>query len=57
MMWNWLTQKLAKNDQVRRKKVKIDIPYEQHRYRIEDFDVKSSADVAKKQPSKLKSFN
>ncbi|MGS0677250.1 hypothetical protein [Shewanella sp. 0m-4] len=57
MMWNWLTQKLVKNDQVRRKKVKIDIPYAQHSYRIEDFDVKSSADVTKEQPSKLKSFN
>ncbi|CAM3562327.1 hypothetical protein [Shewanella pealeana] len=57
MMWNWLTQKLRRRAQVRRKKVEIDIPYAQHRYRIEDLDSKKTVNTTQKQPSKYKSFN
>ncbi|GIU31255.1 hypothetical protein L2719_12465 [Shewanella schlegeliana] len=57
MMWNWLTQKLGRGVQVRRKKVEIDIPYEQHRYRIEDLDSKTPDNAARQQSSKFKSFN
>ena len=57
MMWNWLTRKLGRSAQVRRKKVEIDIPYAQHSYRIEDLDSKTSVNTTQKQPSKFKSFN
>ncbi len=57
MMWNWLTQKLGRSAQVRRKKVEIDIPYAQHRYRIEDLDSKSTVNSTSQQSSKFKSFN
>ncbi|MEZ9820410.1 hypothetical protein AB4238_07280 [Shewanella sp. 10N.286.45.A1] len=41
MMWNWLSKKLTRTEQPQRRKVDIDIPFEQHSYRIEDFDVDS----------------
>lgn len=57
MMWNWLTNKLGRGVQVRRKKVEIDIPYAQHRYRIEDLDKKTPCNARQQQSNKLKSFN
>ena len=48
MMWNWLSKKLARTEQPQRKKVDIDIPYEQHSYRIEDFDVETDLNSDKK---------
>jgi len=40
-MWNWISKKLARTEQPLRRKVEIDIPYEQHRYRIEDLDIEA----------------
>ncbi|GGI83296.1 hypothetical protein [Shewanella gelidii] len=39
MMWNWLLNKIGKKPVQQRKKVQIDIPYEQHQYRVEDMNV------------------
>ncbi|MCL1146748.1 hypothetical protein AB4298_17255 [Shewanella sp. 10N.261.52.F9] len=57
MMWNWLTKKLVKNGQVRRKKVDIDIPYQQHSYRMEDFSIKADSEPVKQASTKFKSLN
>ncbi|WP_185977001.1 MULTISPECIES: hypothetical protein [Shewanella] len=38
-MWNWLSKVFPKKEQAQRKRVQIDIPYEQHSYRKEDFDI------------------
>ncbi len=43
MMWNWLSKKLTRTEQPQRRKVDIDIPFEQHSYRIEDFDIDSES--------------
>ncbi|QQX81878.1 hypothetical protein JK628_08755 [Shewanella sp. KX20019] len=52
MMWNWLSKKLARTEQPQRRKVEIDIPYEQHRYRIEDFDRETEASSKDNEHSK-----
>ncbi|WP_185817680.1 hypothetical protein [Shewanella atlantica] len=39
MMWNWLSKFFGKQEQTQRKRVRVDIPYEQHSYRKEDFDI------------------
>ncbi|WP_179079105.1 hypothetical protein [Shewanella sp. UCD-KL12] len=39
MMWNWFSKMFTKNEQAQRKRVQVDIPYEQHSYRKEDFDI------------------
>ncbi|ABV37501.1 hypothetical protein Ssed_2894 [Shewanella sediminis HAW-EB3] len=39
MMWNWLSKFFGKQERSQRKRVRIDIPYEQHSYRKEDFDI------------------
>ena len=38
-MWSWLSKVFSKKEQSQRKRVQIDIPYEQHSYRKEDFDI------------------
>ncbi|NRB22152.1 hypothetical protein [Shewanella sp.] len=38
-MWNWLSKVFLKKERSQRKRVQIDIPYEQHSYRKEDFDI------------------
>ncbi|GIU05952.1 hypothetical protein TUM4261_08710 [Shewanella sp. c952] len=45
MMWNWLSKKIARTERPQRRKVDIDIPFEQHSYRIEDFDIDSETTV------------
>lgn len=57
MMWNWLTRKLAKKEQVTRRKVNIDIPYQQHSYRKEDFDNKSSNASVQNKSDSFKSLS
>ncbi|MCL1139868.1 hypothetical protein [Shewanella pneumatophori] len=57
MMWNWLTRKLAKKQQVTRRKVNIDIPYQQHSYRREDFDNKSANAAIKSKSDSFKSLS
>ncbi|MDR8524361.1 hypothetical protein [Shewanella fidelis] len=47
MMWNWLTQKLTKKQQITRRKVNIDIPYQLHTYRREDVKLKSANTAVK----------
>ncbi len=37
MMWNWFTKMLGKDEQQKRKKVLIEIPFEQHRFSMDDF--------------------
>lgn len=37
MMWNWFIKMLGKDGRSKRKKVFIDIPYEQHRFSLDDF--------------------
>lgn len=37
MMWNWFTKMLGKDEQQKRKKVLIEIPFEQHRFCMDDF--------------------
>ncbi|MGL5358347.1 MAG: hypothetical protein ACRDBI_01305 [Shewanella sp.] len=37
MMWNWFTTMLGKDERRKRKKVLVDIPYEQHRFSIDHF--------------------
>ncbi|WOT06387.1 hypothetical protein [Shewanella youngdeokensis] len=41
MIWNWFSKKWTRTRQPQRKKVDINIPYEQHSYRKEDFDIKT----------------
>ncbi len=43
MMWSWLSKIFGKQEQSQRKRVRIDIPYEQHSYRKEDFDIDKSS--------------
>ncbi|BAJ01543.1 hypothetical protein [Shewanella violacea] len=38
-MWNWFSKVFPKKEQIQRKRVQIDIPYEQHSYRKEDFAI------------------
>ena len=45
MIWNWLSKFMGKKQSLQRKRVVIDIPFEQHRYRKESFDSKSTADT------------
>ncbi|QXP45018.1 hypothetical protein FM038_25825 [Shewanella eurypsychrophilus] len=45
MMWNWFSKVFTKKEQTQRKRVQIDIPYEQHSYRKEDFDVTEESRV------------
>ena len=40
-MWNWLSKQRTRTEQRQRRKVALVIPFEQHSYRIEDFDVDS----------------
>ncbi len=37
MMWNWFTKMLGKDEQQKRKKVLIEIPFEQHCFSMDDF--------------------
>ncbi|MFB2686262.1 hypothetical protein ACE02B_13755 [Shewanella mangrovisoli] len=37
MMWNWFTKMLGKDERPKRKKVLVDIPYEQHSFRTDHF--------------------
>lgn len=36
-MWNWFTKMLGKDERPKRKKVLVDIPYEQHSFRMDHF--------------------
>lgn len=38
-MWNWLSKVFLKKERSQRKRVQIDIPYELHSCRKEDFDI------------------
>ncbi|ABN62276.1 hypothetical protein Q4Q54_15750 [Shewanella sp. SP2S2-4] len=37
MMWNWFTKMLGRDEQPKRKKVLVEIPFEQHRFSMDDF--------------------
>ncbi|MCP3130393.1 hypothetical protein [Shewanella sp. KJ2020] len=37
MMWNWFIKMLGKDERSKRKKVLVDIPYEQHRFSLDNF--------------------
>ncbi|MDT3320031.1 hypothetical protein Q4Q52_09630 [Shewanella sp. SP1S2-4] len=37
MMWNWFIKMLGRDEQPKRKKVLVDIPFEQHRFSMDDF--------------------
>ncbi|MGL4712248.1 MAG: hypothetical protein ACRCWP_06700 [Shewanella sp.] len=37
MMWNWFIKMLGKDEQRKRNKVQINIPFEQHRFSMDDF--------------------
>ncbi|MCG9962497.1 MAG: hypothetical protein ACRDCT_06005 [Shewanella sp.] len=37
MMWNWFIKMLGKDERPKRKKVLVDIPYEQHSFSMEHF--------------------
>lgn len=57
MMWNWLTQKLTKKQQITRRKVNIDIPYQQHTYRREDANLKTASTPVKTKADSFKSLS
>ncbi|WP_394200965.1 hypothetical protein [Shewanella waksmanii] len=38
-MWNWFSKFVNKKSQSQRKRVDVDIPFEQHSYRKEDFEI------------------
>lgn len=44
MMWNWFSKVFTKKEQSQRKRVQVDIPYEQHSYRKEDFELDQESD-------------
>ncbi len=35
-MWNWLLDKIGRKTQSQRKRIQVDIPFEQHSYKRED---------------------
>ncbi|MCL1091115.1 hypothetical protein L2744_16205 [Shewanella profunda] len=37
MMWNWFRKVFGKTEQPKRKKVLVDIPFEQHSFSLDDF--------------------
>lgn len=37
MMWNWFSKMLGRHEQPKRKKVQVEIPFEQHRFSMDDF--------------------
>lgn len=37
MMWNWFRKMLGKDGRSKRKKVLVDIPFEQHSFSLDDF--------------------
>jgi len=37
MMWNWFSKMLGKDSRPKRKKVLVDIPYEQHSFSLDNF--------------------
>ncbi|WP_169732698.1 MULTISPECIES: hypothetical protein [Shewanella] len=41
-MWNWFSKLVNKKTQPQRKRVDVEIPFEQHSYRKEDFEVEQS---------------
>lgn len=51
MMRKWLVKLFGKKAQTTRKRVQIDIPMQQHRYRLEDFNIVPPA-AADKEDSK-----
>ncbi|MCL1059065.1 hypothetical protein L2729_13885 [Shewanella gelidimarina] len=53
MMWNWLSKKLAGTEKPLRRKVEVDIPYEQHRYRIEDLAIETQESPEDSDHSKM----
>ena len=37
MMWNWFTKMLGKDERPKRKKMLVEIPFEQHPFSLDDF--------------------
>ncbi|SUI48766.1 Uncharacterised protein [Shewanella putrefaciens] len=36
MMWNWFSKMLGRHEQPKRKKVQVEIPFEQHRFSMDN---------------------
>ncbi|CAM4209961.1 hypothetical protein SHAQ108633_19270 [Shewanella aquimarina] len=49
MMWNWLMKRLGKKSSSQRRRVEVDIPFEQHSYRKASFDLQANIAVADKE--------
>ncbi len=49
MMWNWLMKRLGKKSSSRRRRVEVDIPFEQHSYRKASLDLQANIVVADKE--------
>ncbi|MFV7770227.1 MULTISPECIES: hypothetical protein [Shewanella] len=48
MMWNWLIKRFSRNTQSRRRRVEVDIPFEQHSYRKTSADLQPNMAVVDK---------
>lgn len=51
MMWNWFSKLIGKKRQSQRKRVQVDIPFEQHSYRKADFVLQKSEPLSEEDKS------